>query len=99
VWISLDMEPYSHEIPPCTLHHLSSFLVVTCDESHEMPAWTRNAVTATAIYKIAAESTHGAYGDMDAWTKGEGGPGPPSLVTAAASCHPRPGASLNESSH
>ena len=41
---------------------LSFFLVVTFDESHEMPAWTRNAVMATAIYKIAAESTHGTYG-------------------------------------
>ena len=79
---------------------LSFFLVVTFDESHEMPAWTRNAVMATAIYKIAAESTHGTYGDMDAWTKGEEVQAllPLSLLPPHVA-HPRPGASLNESSH
>ena len=54
------MQPYNREIPPCTPS--LSVLVVTCDESHEMPAWTRNAVKATALYKIAAESTQGTYG-------------------------------------
>ena len=87
------MQPYNREIPPCT-----PFLFlprVTFDESHEMPAWTRNAVMATAIYKIAAESTHGTYGDMDAWTKGEEVQAllPLSLLPPHVA-HPRPGASL-----
>jgi len=87
------MQPYNREIPPCTPS--LSVLVVTCDESHEMPAWTRNAVMATAIYKIAAESTHGTYGDMDAWTKGEKVQAllPLSLLPPHVA-HPRPGASL-----
>jgi len=89
----LAMQPYNREIPPCTPS--LSVLVVTCDESHEMPAWTRNAVMATAIYKIAAESTHGTYGDMDAWTKGEEVQAllPLSLLPPHVP-HPRPGASL-----
>ena len=89
----LAMQPYNREIPPCTPS--LSVLVVTCDESHEMPAWTRNAVMATAIYKIAAESTHGTYGDMDAWTKGEKVQAllPLSLLPPHVA-HPRPGASL-----
>jgi len=41
---------------------------------------------ATAI--INHQSLHiCTYGDMAAWSKGEEALGPPSLVTAAASCH------------
>ena len=95
VWISLDLQCNLTTVRFRPALPLSFLLVVTFDESHEMPAWTRNAVMATAIYKIAAESTHGTYGDMDAWTKGEKVQAllPLSLLPPHVA-HPRPGASL-----